>query len=119
MIYKEKLATAVDVNLRILFADNVVYTREYAKYGGYSGYKEFFVPTIAKQLADSLAEDGVTVQKHGQWMKLSPWDNHVQSCLCLNCDKISYRKKDGVYIGKIPNYCPNCGAKMDGADDNE
>ena len=52
--------------------------------------------------------------KHGRWLKLSPWNNHTQSCLCLNCDSISYQKKSGVYIGKIPNYCPNCGAKMDG-----
>lgn len=51
---------------------------------------------------------------HGRWLKLSPWNNHTQSCLCLNCDSISYQKKSGVYIGKIPNYCPNCGAKMDG-----
>lgn len=55
--------------------------------------------------------------KHGRWLKLSPWNNHTQSCLCLNCDSISYQKKSGVYIGKIPNYCPNCGARMDGEND--
>ena len=51
---------------------------------------------------------------HGRWLKLSPWNNYIQSCLCLNCESISYQKKSGIYIGKIPNYCPNCGAKMDG-----
>lgn len=51
---------------------------------------------------------------HGRWLKLSPWNHNTQSCLCLNCDKITYMRKAGVYIGEIPNYCPVCGAKMDG-----
>ena len=50
---------------------------------------------------------------HGRWLKLSPWNHNTQSCICLNCDSISYQKKAGVYIGEIPKYCPNCGAKMD------
>lgn len=50
---------------------------------------------------------------HGRWLKLSPWNHNTQSCICLNCDIIIYQKKAGVYIGEKPNYCPNCGAKMD------
>lgn len=67
-----------------------------------------------KNTLDTTPTVDVVEVKHGRWLKLSPWNNHTQSCLCLNCDSISYQKKSGVYIGKIPNYCPNCGAKMDG-----
>ena len=80
-----------------------------------AGHGEFYeVHTVCKEDIDRMPTVDAEEVVHGRWLKLSPWNNHTQSCLCLNCDSISYQKKSGVYIGKIPNYCPNCGAKMDG-----
>lgn len=75
---------------------------------------ECFPADDAKEIVDKMPTVDAVEVIHGRWLKLSPWNNHTQSCLCLNCDSISYQKKSGVYIGKIPNYCHNCGAKMDG-----
>lgn len=46
----------------------------------------------------------VVVVKHGQWIKTPYWDVHRCSC----CDKPTNTSKG------LHNYCPNCGAKMDG-----
>ena len=54
-------------------------------------------------------EDFVEV-KHGEWIDRdeSYWETR---CTCSNCNK------DGITIDGYPvhtDYCPNCGAKMDG-----
>lgn len=42
-------------------------------------------------------------QKHGEWNHKGAW--HIE---CLECHYIL------AHIGEAKNYCPNCGAKMDG-----
>ena len=45
---------------------------------------------------------------HGRWIA-----SHDEFCACSIC-------KYPVYVGwNQTNYCPNCGAKMDGGDDGE
>ena len=48
---------------------------------------------------------------HGRWI-----DHMVRDWCCSECgeeiDKV--RKVDGYCYDDKPNYCPNCGAKMDG-----
>lgn len=49
-------------------------------------------------------DDGNIVEisrvRHGKWIKRKSWDFHV-------CSECSFEKSPS-------NYCPNCGAKMDG-----
>ena len=61
MTDREKLIERINLCLRRLFADVTVYAREYAKYGGYSGYKEFSVGVIAREIVDYLLANGVTI----------------------------------------------------------
>ena len=57
-------------------------------------------------IADFPAADVVPVV-HGRWIA-----SHDEFCACSIC-------KYPVYVGwNQTNYCPNCGAKMDGGDEN-
>lgn len=51
---------------------------------------------------------------HGRWV-----DHMVRDWRCSECgEKIrKVRNVDGYYYDDKPNYCPNCGAKMDGEPD--
>lgn len=62
--------------------------------------------------------------KHGRWIeqKVTHEDNRVstiiadwQSAKCSNCGK--YHTTPYLYYFNNYNYCPNCGAKMDGEKD--
>lgn len=64
------------------------------------------------EYAENLPASDVAPVVHGRW------DRHGSSWYCNRCG-IGYR----ITCGNIPanrhNYCPNCGAKMDGGVDNE
>ena len=61
-------------------------------------------PTEA--VADYLLDSGVTVQECGQWIDGDPY--------CPICKKDKFRGLDAdVWADWKPDYCPNCGAKMD------
>jgi DNA-directed RNA polymerase subunit RPC12/RpoP len=52
------------------------------------------------------------IPKEGEWI----WDSDTGTYLCSECNATSPREdQDGDYID-CPNYCPNCGARMDGKD---
>lgn len=46
---------------------------------------------------------------HGRWVFLNDYQSE-----CSECHKVYW-----VDHASEPNYCPNCGAKMDGGKDNE
>lgn len=58
-----------------------------------------------------IPEDAVEV-KHGQW-ELTESKLHF-NVVCSNCNEDFYVYKKGQYRIQNSNYCPNCGAKMDG-----
>ena len=59
-----------------------------------------------RAILDAPAADVVLV-RHGRWIA-----SHDEFCACSIC-------KYPVYVGwNQTNYCPNCGAKMDGGDSN-
>lgn len=59
-----------------------------------------------KLIAEAPAADVVEV-KHGWWVKDGDF------LICLNCEsEINIKNSLGVENRK--NYCPNCGARMDG-----
>ena len=61
---------------------------------------------IARDISELPAADVAEVV-HGRWIA-----SHDEFCTCSIC-------KYPVYVGwNQTNYCPNCGAKMDGGDGN-
>ena len=53
-------------------------------------------------MADHLIANDVTIQKHGRWL----YDSATGIAFCSEC------QCDAVEA--VTDYCPNCGAKMDG-----
>ena len=49
---------------------------------------------------------------HGRWISKND-HGYEWVFVCSNCDYV-----DGYPFNDRPNYCPNCGAKMDGGIDN-
>lgn len=49
--------------------------------------------------------------RHGEWIDKCVRDWHCSLC---DCEIQKVRKVDGYYYDDLPNYCPECGAKMDG-----
>lgn len=69
-----------------------------------NGNKHFIngIETVL-EYAENLPATDVAPVRHGQWIA-----SHDEFCACSIC-------KYPVYVGwNQTNYCPNCGAKMDG-----
>jgi hypothetical protein len=50
------------------------------------------------------------------------WDEHYGVSICSNCHSMFDANLKMLQVPatwEMPNYCPNCGAKMDGGKDNE
>ena len=63
--------------------------------------------TLVSDLRDMKTADVAPV-RHGRWVNTHSDSEFVQCCLC----------KYPVYAAwNVTNYCPNCGAKMDGGAD--
>lgn len=59
-------------------------------------------------VADYLISHGVTVQKHGRW-EINKKYGDYECSVCEQGDVIAPH-----FSNLKMNYCPNCGAKMDG-----
>lgn len=60
--------------------------------------------TVSKDLVEKIPTADVQEVKHGRWLF-----GRFGSGWCSECDHCGFvRGEDDV-----PNYCPNCGAKMD------
>ena len=79
--------------MRLIDADALI---EEALTEGAYGYVD------AKQIADSPTIDAVPV-RHGRW-----YEGH-EMMTCTNCCE-----QFDLYFKNDFNYCPNCGAKMEG-----
>ena len=65
----------------------------------------------AEDIADTLISEGVAVVRHGHWtIKTDDYDCEYMMCSC--CREELYNGDEDT-IDTTPNYCPNCGAKMD------
>lgn len=63
----------------------------------------------AQYVADALIANDVIVLNHGRWLKNPTGFTNAICSICLGDSSIDKR---GYPIKT--NYCPNCGAKMDG-----
>lgn len=74
---------------------------------GLNAYEKAYCIDIVRKIP---AEDVAPV-RHGRWV-----DHCVRDWRCSECgDKIiKFRSVDGYCYDDKPNFCPNCGAKMDG-----
>lgn len=53
--------------------------------------------------------------KHGRWIRWVQNKDEWPAAMCSECqDKVEADNE-----GKYPNYCPNCGARMDDGDDDD
>ena len=57
---------------------------------------------------DVMQSNGLVEQKHGRWI----WSEENGCWVCSNCEMSALNNYRGNSTDS--NYCPNCGAKMDG-----
>ena len=99
--YIEREALEVALNHRLNFL--------MAEYGEYDNYTGGFDEAVTR-VEDFPAADVAPV-RHGEWVvcgdgKHVPW-------MCSHCGKTTAHEYKMMY----GNYCPNCGCRMDGGDD--
>jgi len=63
-------------------------------------------------------------QKTGHWILTDVEGNRVWNCNCSECGKdpqdyIGGSENWWLIKNKLPKYCPNCGAKMEGENNDE
>lgn len=63
-------------------------------------------------LVDSVPTVDVAPAVHGEWLLRHEGHGHYWECSVCH-------KNPCIYVTKDTNYCPNCGAKMDGGTDND
>ena len=68
--------------------------------------------TLAKTMIESLPSAQPTAEpvRHGKWIKADSQQYFRKHYPCFTCSECGYRKDSQ----KKWNYCPNCGARMDG-----
>lgn len=52
--------------------------------------------------------------KHGEWV----WDSDNDRYVCSRCNKEPSGDCSGGCVSHLSDYCPNCGSKMDGGENN-
>ena len=101
-------------NEKLIYADSARVAMEYMKKHIVAGDSDFLkgylngIEGLANGLAELPAVDAVEV-KHGRWEPRTDAIGFVRCSVCHDCNIY-----DDWADGKKWNYCPNCGAKMDG-----
>lgn len=77
-----------------------------------NGFTEFITEVLCGLIDKAESVDAVEV-KHGEWLRYGEDGNpnSIDTCIwqCDKCLETYYGRTE-----RIPNYCPHCGAKMDG-----
>lgn len=60
------------------------------------------------EYAEALPAADVVEVKHGRWI----WNKEYECVVCSNCEMSALKNYCGNYAHS--NFCPNCGARMDG-----
>lgn len=78
----------------------------------------FAIKAACRALSDNriVPRADVAEVKHGEWIiKTDEYD--CEYMMCSVC-KEEFYPSDADTVDTTPNYCPNCGAKMDGGAEN-
>lgn len=71
--------------------------------------------TVAEHLYFIPAAD-VTPVVRGRWIE--EFDGFIRSYTCSECGEYALTKEETMHDEVCSNFCPNCGAKMDGGQDD-
>lgn len=71
----------------------------------------------AEQLLDEIPTADVAPVVHGKWIVRFDGPYKRRRCYCSHCGK--HNGVGGIAQNQEKPYCPNCGAKMDGGDNDE
>lgn len=63
----------------------------------------------AERCGNFVNENGVVVVKHGHWEEIRDAYGQLEGWMCKKCGREMKAKE---------NYCPTCGAKMDGGENS-
>ena len=69
-------------------------------------------PEICTKEINSIPAADVAPVRHGWWVHEHISEGYAW-VMCSECEAVIHK----ILINKRLNYCPNCGAKMDGVDD--
>ena len=80
-----------------------------------------------KKMPKGIIADVVPV-RHGRWEKNVRGDYSIVCSECgyglptdafawMECNRTSEEREFCIWIADVKNYCPNCGCRMDGGDD--
>lgn len=93
---------------------------DYIEYDTFDMYQEEPLINMSfEQLEDivtSLPTADVVEVVHGEWVDDTGQLDSVKQYKCSNCGKKPIVNMNWVTI--LSNYCPDCGTKMDGGNDN-
>lgn len=92
--------TAVVRKMRQLYAYN-------------NGWMDALLLAKSRILEEIPAAD-VRPERHGHWERVSNDDQNEGCYFCSECKEEYFNPSDDENL--LPNFCPNCGAKMDGKD---
>ena len=89
-----------------------------SRYEIFSVWRSMPTPASISSLTDAINQTpaaDVEPVRHGRWV-----DYMVRDWRCSECGQkiIKVRNVDGYCYNDKPNYCPNCGAKMDLEEEN-
>ena len=85
------------------------------EYGEHDQYTSGFDDAMDMVISFTAAD--VVPVVHGKWVK-AHWKNSVSCANCSICGFEAYHY-DFQGVQKTYNYCPNCGAKMDGEEQDD
>ena len=74
--------------------------------------------SAAAMLADSIPAADVAPVVHGRWIH-SRYEDCSEQFELVKCSQCNHEAYAMAFYVRGGNYCPNCGAKMDGGADHE
>lgn len=86
-------------------------------------YTEGFCDCVdeARETIKNMPAADVAPVVHGKWVKEPPYKSiggeYLKALICSKCN--SFFVSDGNKPWQMHNYCPNCGAKMDGEEQDD
>ena len=100
--------------VRLLESDADAYTGNWN-----DDYEKGFCDAIYKVLKLSTIE--AEPVRHGRWKWANGYVGTMAECSVCGSSPMSFYALPKNQIGRLPvyKYCPRCGAKMDGVDENE